>query len=291
VVGDKKDGADAGKWLGSYADLRGVLDSRQVDHVILALPHEDYGRLAGLLDAIGDEPVTIHLVPDLLCFTSLRGGVEDFEGMPLIHLRESPLHGWNRLLKRVFDVAFAGATLVLLTPVLLAVAAAVKASSPGPAFFGQERMGLDGQRFRMLKFRTMCVNAEEMKADLQHLSLVAYPDFKMENDPRVTPIGSILRATFLDELPQLINVVRGDMSLVGPRPTSFAASTYNLWHTERLEAKPGITGLWQVQRSDGETCFDERLRLDVEYLRTRTVLGDLKIMLATVTSTVRRAGK
>jgi lipopolysaccharide/colanic/teichoic acid biosynthesis glycosyltransferase len=192
--------------------------------------------------------------------------------------------------KRAIDITLALIGILTL-PFAAVIALTIRMYDRGPVLFAQQRTGLGGQRFRMFKFRTMCVNAEEMKAELQHLSLVAYPDFKMDNDPRVTPIGRILRATFLDELPQLINVIRGDMSLVGPRPTSFAANTYSLWHTERLEAKPGITGLWQVQRSDGETCFDERLRLDVEYLRTRTVLGDVKIMLATVTSTVRRAGK
>ena len=193
--------------------------------------------------------------------------------------------------KRAIDITLALLIGILTLPFAAVIALTIRMYDRGPVLFAQQRTGLGGQRFRMFKFRTMCVNAEEMKAELQHLSLVAYPDFKMDNDPRVTPIGRILRATFLDELPQLINVIRGDMSLVGPRPTSFAANTYSLWHTERLEAKPGITGLWQVQRSDGETCFDERLRLDVEYLRTRTVLGDVKIMLATVTSTVRRAGK
>jgi lipopolysaccharide/colanic/teichoic acid biosynthesis glycosyltransferase len=193
--------------------------------------------------------------------------------------------------KRAIDLTLAILIGLVALPFALLVAVAIKLYDRGPILFEQQRTGLGGVRFRMLKFRTMCVNAEEMKAELQHLSLVAYPDFKMDDDPRVTPIGKLLRATFLDELPQLINVIRGDMSLVGPRPTSFAASTYSLWHTERLEAKPGITGLWQVHRSAGETCFDERLRMDVEYLRTRTVLGDIRIMLATVTSTIRRTGK
>ncbi len=192
--------------------------------------------------------------------------------------------------KRAIDLALALIIGVLILPLALVIALAIKLYDGGPVIFAQQRTGLGGQRFRMLKFRTMCVSAETMKAELQHLSLVAYPDFKIENDPRVTPVGSILRATFLDELPQLVNVIRGDMSLVGPRPTSFAANTYSLWHTERLEAKPGITGLWQVRRSDGETCFDERLRLDVEYLRTRSTAGDVKIMLATLASVVQRAG-
>src|SRR5262249_12389876 len=148
------------RWLGGYADLRGVLDAQAVDHVIVALAHEDHGRLPGLLDAVGDEPVTIHVVPDLFRFTSLRGGVEEFEGMPVIHLRDSPLHGWNQVAKRAFDLVFSLAVLIGLSPLLALIAASVKLSSPGPVFYRQERMGLDGQRFRMLKFRTMRVDAE-----------------------------------------------------------------------------------------------------------------------------------
>jgi len=124
VVGDDKDGAGSARWLGGYKDLRAVLDAHTVDHVVLALAHEDYGRLAGLLDAVGDEPVTIHVVPDLLRFASLRGGVEQFEGMPFIHLRESPLYGWSSVAKRVFDFVFSLAVLATLWPMLLALAAA-----------------------------------------------------------------------------------------------------------------------------------------------------------------------
>ena len=192
--------------------------------------------------------------------------------------------------KRAIDLGLSLVIGVLVLPLALVIAIAIKLCDGGPVIFAQQRTGLGGQRFRMLKFRTMCVGAETMRAELQHLSRVAYPDFKIENDPRVTPVGRFLRATFLDELPQLVTVIRGDMSLVGPRPTSFAANTYSLWHTERLEARPGMTGLWQVRRSDGETCFDERLRLDVEYLRTRSTAGDLKIMFATLASVVKRAG-
>jgi hypothetical protein len=155
LVGDDKDGARNGRWLGGYADLRAILDSREVDHVIIALAHEDYARLPGLLDAIGDEPVTIHVVPDLFRFTSLRGGVEDFEGIPFIHLRDSPLHGWSRIAKRSFDMVFSATLLVVLSPVMAAIALGVKLTSPGPILYPQDRMGLDGQRFRMLKFRTM----------------------------------------------------------------------------------------------------------------------------------------
>ncbi len=146
LVGDTKESDGGIPSLGGYADLRAVLDARQVDHVILALSHEDYGRLGGLLEAIGDEPVTIHVVPDLGRFTSLRGGVEEFEGLPFVHLRESPLHGWNQVAKRMFDVGFSVGVLAALAPLILAIAAAVKATSRGPILFGQERMGLDGLR-------------------------------------------------------------------------------------------------------------------------------------------------
>ena len=160
LVGDAKESAGGVPWLGAYADLAALLAARPVDHVILALAHEDASRLPGLLDAIGDEPVTIHVVPDLFRFTSLRGGIEEFEGVPFVHLRESPLHGWNAVAKRAFDLVFAASVLVALAPVLAVLAAAVRLTSPGPILYRQDRMGLDGQSFRMLKFRTMKVDAE-----------------------------------------------------------------------------------------------------------------------------------
>jgi len=141
----------------------------------------------------------------------------------------------------------------------------------------------------MLKFRTMVQNAEELKASLQHLNILPPPDFKIIDDPRITRVGKFLRKTSLDELPQILNVIRGDMSLVGPRPTSFAASTYDLWHTERLEVKPGITGLWQVNGRNSMT-FDERLRLDIDYVRNMSFALDVKILAQTVTSVASGAG-
>src|SRR5262249_59691701 len=139
-------GASGGAGRGPYADLASVLEGRPVDHVTLALAQEDYARRPGLLDAIGDEPVTIHVVPDLFRFASLRGGVEEFEGVPFIHLRESPLHGWSRVAKRGFDVVFSFSILVGLSPLLGLVALGVKLTSAGPILYRQERMGLDGQR-------------------------------------------------------------------------------------------------------------------------------------------------
>ena len=191
--------------------------------------------------------------------------------------------------KRGVDVVLGTLLLLLALPILLLCALAVRIDSPGPALFGQLRTGRDGRRFRMYKFRTMLANAEELKASLAHLNILPPPDFKIPNDPRITRVGRFLRATSLDELPQLVNVVRGDMSLVGPRPTSFAPSTYKLWHTHRLDVPPGLTGLWQVE-GRAAMSFDERLRLDVTYIRRASLWYDLRLLLRTAGAVVRRSG-
>ena len=191
--------------------------------------------------------------------------------------------------KRVLDVVVVIAALPLLLPAMGLCALLIRLDSPGPVLFRQQRTGQHGVRFGMFKFRTMVANAEELKASLAHLNVLPPPDFKIPDDPRITRVGGFLRKTSLDELPQVLNVLRGEMSLVGPRPTSFAASTYSLWHTERLEATPGITGLWQI-KGRGDTTFDERLRLDVEYIERMSLLLDLRIMLRTVGSIVNRSG-
>jgi lipopolysaccharide/colanic/teichoic acid biosynthesis glycosyltransferase len=192
--------------------------------------------------------------------------------------------------KRIMDVAISLAAMPLILPVLGLCALAVRLDSPGPILFRQQRTGLHGVRFGMYKFRTMVANAEELKPSLAHLNIMTPPDFKIIDDPRITRVGKLLRKTSLDEVPQIFNVLRGEMSLVGPRPTSFAASTYRLWHAERLEVTPGITGLWQV-RGRNESTFDERLRLDVEYISKRSVAYDLRIILETIGSVVNRSGE
>lgn len=191
--------------------------------------------------------------------------------------------------KRALDLALCLIGLPIAALMMLACAIAIRLESPGPIVFTQMRTGRHGQRFAMFKFRTMVENAEELKASLAHLSVVPPPDFKIIDDPRITRVGTFLRKTSLDELPQLINVLRGEMSIVGPRPTSFDSSTYRLWHTERLEVPPGITGLWQVMGRN-ETTFDERLRLDIAYLNRMSLGLDIKILLLTFASVVRRSG-
>ena len=196
---------------------------------------------------------------------------------------------WFLRTKRVLDVAICILAAPFLLIALVLCAIAIRLDSPGPVLFTQQRTGRHGVRFSMYKFRTMVHNAEELKSSLQHLNILPPPDFKIPNDPRITRVGRILRKTSLDELPQILNVLRGEMSLVGPRPTSFHASTYSLWHSQRLEVTPGITGLWQVGGRN-ELTFDERNRLDAAYLRNMSIRQDLKIMLLTVGSVVRRSG-
>jgi Undecaprenyl-phosphate glucose phosphotransferase len=276
VVGDAKEGAGGVPWLGAYADLSAVLATRPVDHVVIALVHEDASRMPGLLDAIGDEPVTIHVVPDLFRFASLRGGVEEFDGVPFIHLRESPLYGWNRLAKRVFDFLFSATVLAVIWPVLLLLAAAVKVSSRGPVFYRQERMGLDGRRFEMLKFRTMDADAEVRTG----------PVWARPSDQRRTGLGAFLRRLSLDELPQFWNVLRGDMSVVGPRPERpvfverFRQTVpgYMLRH----KVKSGITGWAQVNGLRGNTSLEKRIQYDIEYIERWSVWLDIKIIAMTV---------
>jgi lipopolysaccharide/colanic/teichoic acid biosynthesis glycosyltransferase len=192
--------------------------------------------------------------------------------------------------KRVFDLLFTALTAPVWLPAIALVALAIKISAPSaPVVFTQQRTGRGGYRFRMYKFRTMVPNAEELKSTYAHLNQLEWPDFKIENDPRVTRIGRFLRKTSLDELPQILNVLAGDMSWVGPRPTSFGPETYAIWQTARLDVVPGITGLWQVV-GRGRTEVDERLRLDMEYIDHRSLWYDLKILFRTVGEVFRSRG-
>ena len=196
-------------------------------------------------------------------------------GRPLL---DEAAYQW---VKRLIDIAVCVAALPFALPVLVLCCIGIKLDSRGAIFFNQMRTGQGGRRFKMYKLRTMIGNAEELKAQYLHLNQLTYPDFKIDNDPRITRIGRILRKTSLDELPQIFNVLGGNMSLVGPRPTSFRAETYKLWHTARLEVKPGLTGLWQIS-GRSEMDFDDRLRLDIAYQRNRSLWLDVQILIRTV---------
>jgi Undecaprenyl-phosphate glucose phosphotransferase len=275
LVTDKDSELHGCRRLGGFDDLRAILDGHDVEVVVVALPHAEYGRLATILADIGDEPVAIHLVPDVHGLASLRGGIEEFEGVPLIHLRESPLYGWNLVLKRVIDVVVGGLALVVLAPVMAAIALTIRLTSSGPVLFRQERMGLDGRAFSMLKFRTMPVDAE----------VETGPVWARAGDPRTTTLGAFLRRFSLDELPQLINVLRGEMSLVGPRPErpvfveEFRRRIpgYMLRH----KVKAGMTGWAQVNGWRGNTSLEKRVEYDLYYIERWSLAFDLKILLKT----------
>jgi len=276
LLSDKKEVPENVRWLGGIEDVRTVLDRQQVDIVFIALPHADASRLTSVLSGIGDDPIAIHLVPDVFSLVPARGGVEEFEMIPFIHLRESRLYGWNRVLKRGFDLLFGAVGLAIAAPVMLAIGVALKLTSPGPVLYQQERMGVDGRRFKMLKFRTMRVNAEEETGPIW-----ARPD-----DPRRTALGVFLRRTSLDELPQLFNVLRGEMSLVGPRPErpSFVEEFrrrvpgYMLRH----KVKAGITGWAQINGWRGNTSIERRIECDLYYIERWSLGFDLKILLQTL---------
>lgn len=192
--------------------------------------------------------------------------------------------------KRFMDVALVLLTMPLWLPLLGMVALSVFVTAPGaPVMFKQLRTGKGGHRFHIYKFRTMVPNAEELKSTYAHLNELQWPDFKISDDPRVTGLGKFLRKTSLDELPQLFNVLSGDMSLVGPRPTSFGPETYKLWHTHRLDVTPGITGLWQVF-GRAQLEFDERLRLDIAYIEHASLHLDIYILFLTVIAVFQQRG-
>ena len=192
--------------------------------------------------------------------------------------------------KRTMDISLVLLAMPFLLPMFFLVIFFILIEShDGPVIFAQNRTGKNGKQFKMYKFRSMVPNAEKLKKELAHLNELKWPDFKVTNDPRITKVGRILRKTSLDELPQLINVLKGDMSLVGPRPTSFGSDTYDLWQTERLDVMPGVTGLWQII-GRGETEFSERLRLDIAYIERRSIWFDIQILLHTVLAVFSQRG-
>src|SRR5881409_1918850 len=275
LLSDKKEVPDNVRWLGGIEDVRTVLDRQQVDIVFIALPHADASRLTAVLSGIGDDPIAIHLVPDVFSLVPARGGIEEFEMVPFIHLRESRLYGLNRVLKRAFDLVFGGLGLAVAAPIMLAIVVGLKLTTSGPVLYHQERMGVDGRRFRMLKFRTMRVDAEAETG----------PVWARPDDPRRTALGVFLRRTSLDELPQLFNVLRGEMSLVGPRPErpSFVEEFrrrvpgYMLRH----KVKAGITGWAQINGWRGQTSIEKRIEYDLFYIERWSLGFDLQILFLT----------
>lgn len=262
--------------LGSFKDLPAMLEKVRPQELIIALPREQQHHLDGLLGAVAREAVDVRVVPDLERYVTIGFQLENFEGIPLIRLNGSPHTGFEALAKRLTDIFIASVGAVIIAPVLLVIAVLIKVTSRGPILYAQERMSLDGTTFKMYKFRTMRVDAESATGAV----------WCKENDDRRTWIGSFLRRTSLDELPQLWNVLRGDMSIVGPRPErpvfvhQFRTQIPN--YMLRHKVRAGITGWAQVNGWRGNTSLDRRIECDLFYIRNWSYLLDLKIMVMTL---------
>jgi len=272
TVGTRVDGIEV---IGTYQDVESSIRRERIDQVMIALPFRAYNALETVFAQVENEAVEVVLVPDLSRYMTLRSGIDDFAGMPAVTLQGSPLYGWSALSKRVLDLSGSLIALLVLAPLMGMVALLIKATSRGPILYGQQRMGLDCRPFSLLKFRSMQVGAEPE----------GFPIWSTKNDPRRTRIGALLRRTSLDELPQLVNVLKGEMSLVGPRPERpefieefrMRIPRYMLRH--KIQA--GMTGWAQVHGYRGDTSIEERLRYDLEYIQRWSLLFDLKILALT----------
>ena len=268
--------------LGPIRQLPQIVAQRAIDHVIVALPFWQNQYLPDVVEMCHRLGVPFQVVPDFYEISFDRVTIQELRGVPLIGLRENVITGWNYAVKRVIDVGLVVLTLPLWGLLSLVIMLLIKLDSPGPVIFRQTRIGRNGRPFEFLKFRTMVSNAEELKASLLGRNERPGVAFKMKNDPRRTRIGAWLRRTSLDEIPQLWNVLRGEMSLVGPRPAvPEEVAEYEPWQRRRLEVMPGCTGLWQATgRSD--TTFEEMVRLDIYYAEHWSVGLDLRILLLTI---------
>jgi exopolysaccharide biosynthesis polyprenyl glycosylphosphotransferase len=276
--------------LGTLDKLPDVLAAERVQEVILADPDFPQDKTVELVDLCHQRGVTVHVAPTTMEILMDRAEFVPGQSVPLFMLRPPVFDGLDFALKRTFDLIVASATLLLLSPVLAIIAAAVKLTSPGPIIYRSMRPGIAGKPFACLKFRTMHVGAEDFQEQLEALNEKSGAIFKIRDDPRITPIGALLRRFSLDELPQLVNVVRGEMSLVGPRPLPMRDfELLEEWHKKRYLVLPGITGLWQVS-GRAELEFDDLVRLDFLYLERWSILLDMTILLRTIPAVLGRRG-
>lgn len=270
------------KALGAVENLPQVIQTLDIAQVIITLPWQYHRKTVRLVLEAEEAGVRARVVPDLFQLSLGGVDVETINGIPLISIKQTALTGWNLAIKRILDLSFALAFMLVTAPVWLIIAVAIKLDSPGPVFFKQERAGKGGKPFQVYKFRSMVVGAEAEQAKLAAQNEATGPLFKMRDDPRRTRVGRFIRQTSLDELPQFINVIRGEMSVVGPRPALFSeVAQYQEWQRKRLDIQPGITGLWQVSgRSD--LTFDEMVMLDIYYGENWSLGADIRIMLRTI---------
>ncbi len=262
--------------LGGLDDLSRVIHEHEINQVFVALPAKLYGKIDEAIEILSAEMVDIKVMPDFMQYMRLNAGIEEFEGVPIINLVVSPMFGWNRIFKRCFDIVFSLGFIVVFAPLMFFIMLAVKLTSKGPVFYTQKRMGLDGRRFMMYKFRSMTVGAEKHTG----------PKFSEKSDNRRTLVGEVLRRLSLDELPQLFNVLKGEMSLVGPRPErpvfveDFKKKIPR--YMQRHKMKAGMTGWAQVNDWRGSTSIDKRIEYDLYYIEHWSPFFDVKILFHTL---------
>jgi exopolysaccharide biosynthesis polyprenyl glycosylphosphotransferase len=278
------------KALGPVDAARKVIQQQRIDRVIICLPWQTHGIIQRLLRECEQMGVAAYAVPDLFHLTKNQMKVEELNGIPLLSTRELSIRGWNAVVKRGFDIVVGSLmTLVGLVPALL-IAAAIRIDTPGPVLYSQVRVGKNGRPFRCYKFRSMVHNADQLREQVALLNESSGPLFKIRNDPRLTRVGRFIRRYSLDELPQLINVLRGEMSLIGPRPNlPSEVEHYQDWMIKRLSVRPGLTGLWQVSGRSNLT-FDEMVLLDIYYVENWTMGLDLNILLRSVPAVLQARG-
>jgi exopolysaccharide biosynthesis polyprenyl glycosylphosphotransferase len=279
-------------WLGDVHDLPHIIAHSVIDEVFIALPiKSQYLQIESAITLLEEQGIMVHLFSDLFPHKLARSRAWEFEGTPVLSLHSGPPLSWRTEAKRLIDVIGAGLLLLFSMPLFVLAALAIKLDSAGPVFFVQDRVGLNKRRFRMLKFRTMHRDAEERMKEIEHLNEKTGPIFKIRNDPRVTRVGRWLRKTSIDELPQLVNVLLGDMSIVGPRPLSVrdALRMEEAWQKRRFSVKPGLTCLWQVS-GRSSLSFEQWMQLDLEYIDRWSLGLDWSILLRTIPAILMARG-
>jgi exopolysaccharide biosynthesis polyprenyl glycosylphosphotransferase len=276
--------------LGRIGDLGKILEEHVLDDVVFAVPRERLHSIEDAVKTCEEQGVGVLIALDVLRFGNARMSVGDLNGLPMLALTRTPSDELALAAKRVFDVTVSFLVLFLLSPVFLALAVAIKLDSPGPIFFKQKRVGLQGRTFGIWKFRSMFVDAEARLESLRAQNEMSGPVFKMTNDPRITRVGRFIRKTSLDEFPQFLNVLRGEMSVVGPRPPLPAeVRQYKRWQRRRLSVKPGITCVWQISGRNN-IDFDKWMELDLEYIDQWSLWTDIQICLKTIPAVLGSRG-
>lgn len=278
--------------LGAIEDVPSLVQKYQVQEIIFTLPPEQQSTLRSLVMALQTVPANLRLVPDVFDLVFLRASAEEFEGIPLIGLREPAIDGLDRLIKRLFDLVVSALLLIVLSPVMLLITLLVKLDTPGPVLFRQRRVGEGGRLFWMVKFRSMVAEAEQEEIRLLRKTGDGQPLFtKTPDDSRITPVGRFLRRTSLDELPQFFNVLKGEMSLVGPRPElPWLVEQYEPWQRKRFAVPQGMTGWWQINGRMQRATPRQRLEDDLFYIRNYSLWLDLRILWKTIKAVIQGEG-